>query len=162
VIMTSGDKKEAVEYWAEKAGISDYRFGVMPSDKEELVRTLKDEGHTVAMVGDGINDSQALALADVSVAMGGGTDIAMDVAQLTLVNNDLRKIPTAIDISRRTVNTIHQNLFFSLVYNVCCIPLAAGIAAPFFNFQITPSIAAALMAMSSISVVLNSLRLAKK
>ena len=162
VIMTSGDKEEAVKYWAEKAGISEYRYGVMPQDKDDLVKQLQTDGHVVAMAGDGINDSQALARADVSIAMGKGTDIAMDVAQLTLMSDDLRKIPEAINLSRRTVKTIRQNLFFSFIYNVCCIPLAAGVAAPFFNFQITPSVASALMAMSSVSVVLNSLRLASK
>ncbi len=160
VYMMSGDKDEAAAYWAEKAGIRHYKSNVLPQDKEDMVRQLQSEGHHVAMVGDGINDTQALAAADVSIAMGKGTDIAMDVAQVTLMGTDLRRIPDAIMLSRKTVGMIHQNLFWAFIYNVVCIPLAAGIPYLFgWHWQITPMWASALMAFSSISVVLNSLRL---
>jgi len=159
VIMMSGDRQASVAYWAQQAGINNYRAEVMPDDKEQLVRQLQAEGHTVAMVGDGINDSQALAQADVSIAMGRGTDIAMDVAQVTLMSSDLRRIGEAIRLSRQTVKTVRENLFFSFIYNVCCIPLAAGLAYPLTHFRLTPAVASALMAMSSVSVVANSLRL---
>lgn len=160
VYMMSGDKDEAAHYWADKAGISHYRSQVMPQDKEDMVRQLQAEGKHVAMVGDGINDTQALAAADVSIAMGKGTDIAMDVAQVTLMGTDLRRIPDAIRLSRTTVGMIKQNLFWAFIYNVVCIPLAAGIPYLFgAQWQITPMWASALMAFSSISVVLNSLRL---
>lgn len=160
VYMMSGDKDEAARYWADKAGISHYRSKVMPQDKEDMVRQLQAEGKHVAMVGDGINDTQALAAADVSIAMGKGTDIAMDVAQVTLMGSDLRRIPDAIKLSRATVGMIKQNLFWAFIYNVVCIPLAAGVPYLFgAHWQITPMWASALMAFSSISVVLNSLRL---
>lgn len=160
VYMMSGDKDEAARYWADKAGISHYRSQVMPQDKEDMVRQLQAAGKHVAMVGDGINDTQALAAADVSIAMGKGTDIAMDVAQVTLMGTDLRRIPDAIRLSRATVGMIKQNLFWAFIYNVVCIPLAAGIPYIFgAQWQITPMWASALMAFSSISVVLNSLRL---
>jgi len=160
VYMMSGDSDEAAAYWAGKAGIAHYKSRVMPQDKENLVRQLQGEGHCVAMVGDGINDTQALAAADVSVAMARGTDIAIDVAQLTLVGDDLRSIPQAVGLSRRTVGMIRQNLFWAFVYNVVCIPLAAGLPAAFgLQWSISPTIASALMAFSSVSVVLNSLRL---
>ena len=160
VYMMSGDKEEAACYWAEKAGIRYYQSKVLPQDKENLVRRLQQSGKRVAMVGDGINDTQALALADVSIAMGRGTDVAMDVAQVTLMSDDLRKIPSAIRLSRKTVRMIYENLFWAFVYNIVCIPLAAGVLYIFgINFQITPMWASALMAFSSISVVLNSLRL---
>ena len=160
VYMMSGDKDEAARYWAEKAGIRHYRSKVLPQDKEDMVKKLQAEGRHVAMVGDGINDTQALAAADVSIAMGKGTDIAMDVAQVTLMGTDLRRIPDAVKLSRSTVSMIKQNLFWAFIYNVICIPLAAGL--PFLfgaHWQITPMWASALMAFSSISVVLNSLRL---
>lgn len=160
VYMMSGDKEEAARYWAEKAGIRYYQSKVLPQDKENLVRRLQQSGKRVAMVGDGINDTQALALADVSIAMGRGTDVAMDVAQVTLMSDDLRKIPLAIRLSRKTVRMIYENLFWAFVYNIVCIPLAAGVLYIFgINFQITPMWASALMAFSSVSVVLNSLRL---
>lgn len=160
VYMMSGDKDEAARYWADKAGISHYRSQVMPQDKEDMVRQLQAAGKHVAMVGDGINDTQALAAADVSIAMGKGTDIAMDVAQVTLMGTDLRRIPDAIRLSHATVGMIKQNLFWAFIYNVVCIPLAAGVPYIFgAQWQITPMWASALMAFSSISVVLNSLRL---
>ncbi len=159
VYMMSGDKEERVKYWADQAGIQHYRSQVLPQDKENLVKELQAAGKHVAMVGDGINDSQALARADVSIAMGRGTDIAMDVAQVTLMGDDLRRIPEAITLSKRTVRMIHQNLFWAFIYNIICIPLAAGILKGVISFQITPMWASALMAFSSVSVVLNSLRL---
>jgi len=160
VYMMSGDKDEAARYWAQKAGISHYRSRVLPQDKENMVRQLQAEGKRVAMVGDGINDTQALALADVGIAMGRGTDVAMDAAQATLMGDDLRRLPQAIRLSRKTTAMIGQNLFWAFIYNVVCIPLAAGALHLFgINFQITPMWASALMAFSSVSVVLNSLRL---
>ncbi len=160
VYMMSGDKEEAARYWADKAGIKYYQSKVLPQDKENLVRQLQAEGKHVAMVGDGINDTQALALADVSIAMGKGTDVAMDVAQVTLMGDDLRAIPQAVKLSRKTVRMIGENLFWAFIYNITCIPLAAGLLHAFgIDWQITPVLASALMAFSSVSVVLNSLRL---
>ena len=160
VYMMSGDKEEAAHYWAEKAGIKHYHSKVMPQDKENLVKDLQSKGKFVAMVGDGINDTQALALADVSIAIGKGTDVAMDVAQITLMGDDLSAIPEAVRLSRRTVHMIWENLFWAFIYNIVCIPLAAGLLYVFgIDWQITPSWASALMAFSSVSVVLNSLRL---
>lgn len=160
VYMMSGDKDEAARYWAEKAGIKHYHSKVLPQDKENLVRQLQAEGKRVAMVGDGINDTQALALADVSIAIGKGTDVAMDVAQVTLMGDDLLAIPEAIQLSRNTVRMIWENIFWAFIYNIVCIPLAAGLLYAFgIDWQITPSLASALMAFSSVSVVLNSLRL---
>ena len=160
VYMMSGDKDEAARYWAEKAGIKHYHSKVLPQDKENLVRQLQAEGKRVAMVGDGINDTQALALADVSIAIGKGTDVAMDVAQVTLMGDDLSAILEAIQLSRNTVRMIWENLFWAFIYNIVCIPLAAGLLYAFgIDWQITPSWASALMAFSSVSVVLNSLRL---
>jgi Cu2+-exporting ATPase len=158
--MCSGDKDERARAIAQQAGIGHYKSQVLPQDKEDLVRHLQAEGRHVAMVGDGINDSQALAAADVSIAMGKGTDIAMEVAQVTLMGSDLRRIPDAISLSKRTVGMIRQNLFWAFIYNVVCIPLAAGLPYLFgLSWQITPMWASALMAFSSVSVVLNSLRL---
>ena len=160
VYMCSGDQEARARQVAEAAGIPHYRAQVMPQDKEDLVRQLQQEGRHVAMVGDGINDSQALAAADVSIAMGKGTDVAMEVAQVTLMGTDLRRIPDAIRLSKRTVGMIRQNLFWAFIYNVVCIPLAAGLPYLFgAHWQITPMWASALMAFSSVSVVLNSLRL---
>ncbi len=158
--LMSGDREERVSHWASEAGIDHWQAGVMPQDKENLVRRLQAEGRCVAMVGDGINDSQALAAADVSIAMGRGTDVAMDVAQVTLMGSDLRRIGEAIDMSRCTIGMIRQNLFWAFIYNIVCIPLAAGLPYLFgIEWQITPVLASALMAFSSVSVVLNSLRL---
>ena len=160
VWMCSGDKDERAKAVAQEAAIPHYKSQVLPQDKEDLVRLLQRQGHHVAMVGDGINDSQALAAADVSIAMGKGTDVAMEVAQVTLMGTDLRRIPDAIGLSKRTVGMIRQNLFWAFIYNVVCIPLAAGLPYLFgLSWQITPMWASALMAFSSVSVVLNSLRL---
>lgn len=160
VWMMSGDKEEAASYWAQKAGIQHYQSKVKPNDKQALVKKLQDQGKRVMMIGDGINDTQALALADVSMAIGNGTDVAMDVAQVTLMGDDLMAIPEAVKLSRKTVSMIWQNLFWAFVYNIVCIPLAAGALHIFgIDFQITPMWASGLMACSSLSVVLNSLRL---
>ena len=160
VYMMSGDKEEAARYWAQEVGIGNYHSKVLPGDKQALVKTLQQQGKRVAMVGDGINDTQALALADVSIAIGRGTDVAMDVAQITLMGDDLMALPDAVVLSRKTVGMIWQNLFWAFVYNIVCIPLAAGALHIFgIDFQITPMWASGLMACSSLSVVLNSLRL---
>ena len=160
VYMMSGDREEAARYWANKAGIGHYQSKVKPDDKQALVKKLQAEGKHVMMIGDGINDTQALALADVSMAIGKGTDVAMDVAQVTLMGDDLMAIPDAVKLRRKTLSMIWQNLFWAFIYNLICIPLAAGVLYLFgINFQITPMGASALMACSSVSVVLNSLRL---
>lgn len=160
VYMMSGDKENAARYWAMKAGIKHYQSQVKPGDKQALVAKLQASGDKVMMIGDGINDTQALALADVSMAIGKGTDVAMDVAQVTLMGDDLMAIPDAVKLSRKTVGMIWQNLFWAFIYNIVCIPLAAGVLHLFgIDFQITPMWASALMACSSVSVVLNSLRL---
>lgn len=158
--LMSGDREDAVAYWAHKAGVRHWQSQVKPQDKEDLVRRLQQEGKTVAMMGDGINDTQALALADVSIAIGKGTDVAMDVAQVTLMGDDLQALPEAVSLSRKTVRMIAENLFWAFIYNLVCIPLAAGLLYAFgISWQITPMAASALMALSSVSVVLNSLRL---
>ena len=160
VYMMSGDREEAARYWANKAGIKHYQSKVKSDDKQAMVKKLQAEGKHVMMIGDGINDTQALALADVSMAIGKGTDVAMDVAQVTLMDDDLMAIPDAVKLSRKTVGMIWQNLFWAFIYNLICIPLAAGVLHIFgIDFQITPMWASALMACSSVSVVLNSLRL---
>ena len=160
VYMMSGDREEAARYWANKAGIKHYQSKVKSDDKQAMVKKLQAEGKHVMMIGDGINDTQALALADVSMAIGKGTDVAMDVAQVTLMDDDLMAIPDAVKLSRKTVGMIWQNLFWAFIYNLICIPLAAGVMHLFgIDFQITPMWASALMACSSVSVVLNSLRL---
>lgn len=160
VYMMSGDREEAARYWANKAGIKHYQSKVKSDDKQAMVKKLQAEGKHVMMIGDGINDTQALALADVSMAIGKGTDVAMDVAQVTLMDDDLMAIPDAVKLSRNTVGMIWQNLFWAFIYNLICIPLAAGVLHLFgIDFQITPMWASALMACSSVSVVLNSLRL---
>ena len=158
--LMSGDKEEAVRHWAAEAGISHWQAHTTSADKEALVRQLQADGQVVGMAGDGINDTQALARADISIAMGQGTDVAMDIAQLTLTRGDLLAIPQAVRLSRRTVRCIRQNLFWAFIYNLVCIPLAAGLPLALgFSLVITPSLAAALMALSSLSVLLNSLRL---
>lgn len=160
VYMMSGDREEAARYWANKAGIKHYQSKVKSDVKQAMVKKLQAEGKHVMMIGDGINDTQALALADVSMAIGKGTDVAMDVAQVTLMDDDLMAIPDAVKLSRKTVGMIWQNLFWAFIYNLICIPLAAGVLHLFgIDFQITPMWASALMACSSVSVVLNSLRL---
>lgn len=159
VYMLTGDNRQTAAAVASQVGITAYRAEVMPDDKAAFVKQLQQQGKVVAMVGDGINDSQALAQADVSIAMGKGTDIAMDVAKMTLMSADLSKIPAAIRLSKRTIATIRQNLFWAFIYNLIGIPIAAGILYPFTGFLLNPMIAGAAMALSSVSVVTNSLRL---
>lgn len=158
VYMLTGDKGSTAAEVARAAGIEHYRWGVLPDDKERFVAELQKAGKCVAMVGDGINDSQALARADVSVAMGKGTDVAMDVAMVTLMNSDLLLLPRAVTLSRKTVRIIRENLFWAFGYNVVCIPVAAGVLYP-IGILLTPMWASAAMAFSSVSVILNSLRL---
>lgn len=159
VYMLTGDNEKTAAAVAAKAGILHYRAESRPDDKASFIQELQRQGKKVAMVGDGINDSQALALADVSIAMGKGTDIAMDVAKVTLISSDLLQIPRAIHLSRQTTKVIKQNLFWAFIYNVIGIPLAAGILYPVSGFLLNPMIAGAAMALSSVSVVSNSLRL---
>ncbi len=159
VYMLTGDNEKTAEAVSKATGIKNFKAGILPTDKANFVKELQKEGKKVAMVGDGINDSQALALAEVSIAMGKGTDIAMDVAKMTLISSDLLHIPKAIQLSKQTVKVIRQNLFWAFIYNVIGIPIAAGILYPFTGFLLNPMIAGAAMAMSSVSVVSNSLRL---
>ncbi len=159
VYMITGDNEKTAAAVARAAGITEYRAGMLPSDKADFIKSLQGEGKVTGMVGDGINDSQALATADVSIAMGKGSDIAIDAARMTIISSDLSVIPVAIRLSRNTVKTIRQNLFWAFVYNVIGIPLAAGVLFPFNGFLLNPMIAGLAMAMSSVSVVSNSLRL---
>ncbi|MBC8054793.1 MAG: copper-translocating P-type ATPase [Sphingobacteriaceae bacterium] len=159
VYMLTGDNKATAQAVSKQVGILNYQAETLPGDKAAFVKKLQKEGKKVAMVGDGINDSEALALADVSIAMGKGTDIAMDVAKMTLISSNLLQIPKAIQLSRKTVKVIKQNLFWAFIYNIIGIPLAAGILYPFTGFLLNPMLAGGAMALSSISVVANSLRL---
>ena len=159
VHMLTGDGNKTAQMIGETLGIKHIQAEVMPTDKETYIQNLQQKGKIVAMVGDGINDSQALARADVSIAMGKGTDIAMDVAMVTLMTSDLLLLPQAIKLSQRTVRLIHQNLFWAFIYNVIGIPIAAGILFPINGLLLNPMWASAAMAFSSVSVVLNSLRL---
>lgn len=162
VYMLTGDAEKAAQAMAAQTGITHYKGGVLPQQKADFIKELQAQGKTVAMVGDGINDSTALAQADVSIAMGKGSAIAMEVANMTLMTSDLHKIPQAIRLSKATVATIHQNLFWAFIYNVIGIPIAAGILFPFNGFLLNPMLAGAAMALSSVSVVSNSLRLKLK
>ncbi|MBR1850407.1 MAG: cation-translocating P-type ATPase [Bacteroidales bacterium] len=158
--LMSGDRDDAVAHWAQLAGIDHWHSRALPDDKERLVRNLQAAGHRVAMVGDGVNDSQALAVADVGIAMGRGTDMAIDVAGVVVTGSDVARLPEAVRLSRLTVAMIRQNLFWAFIYNILAIPVAAGALRLFgIDFELTPTLAAALMAFSSVSVVLNSLRL---
>jgi Cu2+-exporting ATPase len=159
VYMLTGDNQQTAEAVARKVGIRTFKSEALPSDKADFIKQLQDNGKIVAMVGDGINDSQALAQADVSVAMGKGSDIAMDVAKMTLITSDLRLVGKAFKLSSKTVRGIRQNLFWAFIYNVIGIPLAAGVLYPINGFLLDPMIAGAAMALSSVSVVANSLRL---
>lgn len=162
VAIYTGDNEKVAAALAGELGITNFKGGVLPEEKADLVKALQNQGKKVAMVGDGINDSGALAQADVSIAMGAGSDIAMDVAKMTIISSDLKKIPKAIHLSKATVKTIRQNLFWAFIYNVIGIPIAAGILYPFTGFMLNPMIAGAAMALSSVSVVTNSLRLKSK
>ena len=162
VHMLTGDNEATAREIARKAGITHYQAGVLPQDKAAFISRLQAEGRKVAMVGDGINDSAALAQADLSIAMGGGSDIAMDVAKMTIISSDLTKIPEALRLSRLTVRTIRQNLFWAFIYNIIGVPIAAGILYPINGFLLNPMIAGAAMAFSSVSVVSNSLLLKRK
>ncbi len=162
VHMLTGDNEATAREIARKAGIAHYQASVLPQDKAAFISRLQAEGRKVAMVGDGINDSAALAQADLSIAMGGGSDIAMDVAKMTIISSDLTKIPEALRLSRLTVRTIRQNLFWAFIYNIVGVPIAAGILYPINGFLLNPMIAGAAMAFSSVSVVSNSLLLKRK
>ena len=151
VYLLTGDSERTAAALAQRLGIETFRGGVLPADKATYVKQLQAAGRRVAMVGDGINDSAALAAADLS--------IAMDVAQMTIISSDLSQIPAAIRLSRRIVRVIRENLFWAFIYNLCLIPLAAGVLIPAFGLSLSPSLAAAAMALSSVSVVANSLRL---
>lgn len=159
VWMLTGDNEASARYIAAQAGIANYRSGVLPADKNAFVKQLQAQGKVVAMVGDGINDSAALAQADLGIAMGKGSDIAIEAAKMTIIASDLMKVPEAIRLSRQTVRTIRQNLFWAFIYNVIAVPVAAGILYPVNGFLLSPMIAGAAMALSSVSVVTNSLRL---
>lgn len=159
IYMQTGDNADTAKAIADKVGIKHYRAEVLPSDKAAFIKHLQQQGKIVAMVGDGINDAHALAQADVSIAMGRGSDIAIDVAKMTLISSDLQQIPRALKLSKLTVKTIRQNLFWAFIYNIIGIPIAAGILYPFTGFLLNPMIAGAAMALSSVSVVTNSLRL---
>lgn len=159
IYMLTGDNQATAEAVAEKTGLQHYQANMLPQDKADFIKKLQQSGQVVAMVGDGINDSTALATADVSIAMGHGSDIAMDVAKMTIISSDLMKIPQAIKLSQQTVSTIKQNLFWAFIYNLIGIPIAAGLLYPINGFLLNPMIAGAAMALSSVSVVTNSLRL---
>jgi Cu2+-exporting ATPase len=159
VYMLTGDNHQTAAVIDGQVGIKEYKAEILPDDKAVFIKQLQQQGKIVAMVGDGINDSVALAQANVSIAMGKGTDIAADAAKMILMTSDLARIPAAIRLSRKTVATVRQNLFWAFIYNLISIPIAAGILYPFNGFLLNPMIAGAAMALSSVSVVTNSLRL---
>ena len=157
--MLTGDNERTARAVAQKLGIDEVEAGVEPQHKNERVRKLREQGHVVAMAGDGINDAPALAAADVGIAMGTGTDVAMESAGITLLKGDLRGIEKAIRLSRAMMRNIRQNLFFAFIYNAAGIPIAAGVLYPFFGLLLSPIIAGAAMSLSSVSVIANALRL---
>jgi Cu+-exporting ATPase len=159
LVMLTGDSRATSEAVASKLGIDDFESDVLPDRKSEVVKRLQAQGHVVAMAGDGINDAPALAQADVGVAMGTGTDVAMEAGGITLVKGDLRGIVRALRLSRATMRIIRQNLFFAFIYNSLGVPIAAGVLYPFLGILLSPVIAAAAMSFSSVSVITNSLRL---
>jgi Cu2+-exporting ATPase len=162
VHMLTGDNRKVAKQLANEIGIDDFEAEVMPEDKLNYVKKLQSQGHKVAMVGDGINDSPALAQADIGIAMGKGTDVAIESAEITLVKGDLEKIKSAIDLSKSTLKTIKQNLFWAFIYNIIAIPIAAGALYPVNGFMLNPMIAGGAMSFSSVSVVMNSLRLKRR
>jgi Cu+-exporting ATPase len=159
VVMLTGDSRVTAEAVARRLGIDEVHAEVLPQRKAEVVRELKEAGRVVAMAGDGINDAPALAAADVGIAMGTGTDVAMESAGVTLVRGDLRGIVRALRLSRATMRNIRQNLFFAFIYNSIGIPIAAGVFYPWFGLMLSPMIASAAMSLSSVSVIANALRL---
>ena len=159
VIMLTGDAERTARAVATKLGLDEFHAGVSPQDKHDFVAKLRKEGHVVAMAGDGINDAPALAEADVGIAMGTGTGVAIESASVTLVGGDLRGVAAAIRLGRATMSNIRQNLFFAFAYNALGIPVAAGLFYPFFGVLLSPMIAAAAMSFSSVSVIANALRL---
>ena len=160
--MLTGDSETIASRIASLSGIEFFKAEASPADKAQYIQRLKDQGHNVAMTGDGINDSPALAIADIGIAMGSGTDIAIENAQVILIKGDLEKLVSAVKLSHATVKTINQNLFWAFFYNLISIPVAAGLLYPFVGFLLNPMIAGAAMAFSSVSVVSNSLRLKRK
>ena len=157
--MLTGDNRTTAEAVARKLGIDEVEAEVLPDHKSEVVQRLRQQGRTVAMAGDGVNDAPALAAADIGIAMGTGTDVAMESAGVTLVKGDLTGIVRALHLSRATMRNIRQNLFFAFIYNAAGVPIAAGVLYPFFGILLSPVIAAAAMALSSVSVIGNALRL---
>jgi len=159
VVLLTGDRRDTAEAVARQVGIDRVEAEVSPEHKLDVVKRHQAEGRRVAMVGDGLNDAPALAAADVGIAMGGGTDVAMETASITLMRGDPRGVAQALALTRRTMRIIRQNLGWAFVYNIICIPIAAGALYPAFGLRLTPTLAAAAMALSSVSVVSNSLRL---
>jgi Cu+-exporting ATPase len=159
--MLTGDNERSAQAVARSLGLDQVKAGVEPQHKHEFVRQLREQGHIVAMAGDGINDAPALAAAHVGIAMGTGTDVAMESAGITLVKGDLRGIAQAITLSRAMMRNIRQNLFFAFIYNTLGVPVAAGILYPFFGILLSPILAGAAMSLSSVSVISNALRLRK-
>jgi Cu+-exporting ATPase len=159
VVMLTGDNPGTARRVAESVGITEFRAGLLPADKHAEIRRMRDAGRHVAMIGDGINDAAALAEADVGIAMGTGTDIAISSSGVTLLHGDLRKAVRALSIGDATMRNIRQNLIFAFFYNACGVPIAAGILYPFFGILLSPMIAAAAMSLSSVSVITNALRL---
>ena len=159
--MVTGDHRETADILAKRLGIDEVHAEVLPAGKADIVKQLQNQGRIVAMAGDGVNDAPALAQANVGIAMGTGTDVAMETAGVTLVRGDLRGIARARKLSRATLSNIRQNLFFAFLYNILGVPIAAGILYPFFGILLSPVVASAAMSFSSVSVIANSLRLRK-
>jgi len=159
VAMITGDNENTARATGRALGIDRVMAEVLPGEKAEEIRRLKEQGETVAMVGDGLNDAPALSAADIGIAVGAGTDVAIEASDITLIRDDLRAVPEAIRLSFRTMRTIRQNLFWAFIYNIIGIPVAAGVLYPFLGVLLNPVYAAAAMALSSVSVVTNSLRL---